>query len=292
MERRDYAAAERMLKAAISLNARAPAARFLMADLAIRQGNLALALEELAALERRVPGMSLSLAPGLVTFVRQPGALAQIGPFLGRNPPLREALLANLGRETRDLPLLLSLVRPGDERSSWFPETAQRLLASGDIAGVRSLYAKVNPGRRLDGTTLSAWTAQRGTDLLAWRFPEGRGGVAEPTASGPLRLVHYGREEMVMAEHLLLLAPGAVRLSANFAAPVPAGAFEWRLLCLKGNRSLGVLPVVAGPGGGVMNVPGDCQVQILQLVGRGGDVARTVQTELRSVTLARGGAAS
>jgi hypothetical protein len=42
----------------------------------------------------------------------------------------------------------------------------------------------------------------------------------------------------------------------------------------------------------VMNVPGDCQVQILQLVGRGGDVARTVQTELRSVTLARGGAAS
>jgi hypothetical protein len=198
-------------------------------------------------------------------------------------------VLAALAADPSRTALLIALTGPGDERTSWFGSSIERLLAAGDQQAARALHRKALPRERL-GSILTPWRPDASTSPFGWRFPPGRGGVAEPVAGGPLKLVHYGREEMVLAEHLLLLGPGRYRLAQRFSRPVRPGALEWRLFCLAGKRPLGFVPVTseAGPGAGFM-VAG-CDAQKLQLVGRAGDIAATTEAELLSIALEPAGA--
>ena len=288
MEAGDYRAAQRLLEAAIRLDPRAPAARFLHADLAVRQGRVEVALGEIAALERRLGGVSAGFAPALVTFLRQPGAAQQVAPALANNPPLRDAVLKSLAIDPADFPRLLALARPGDEQAGWYAPVVMHKLAQGRVEEVRQLQRRVAPNRPLGGEKLSFWGTEPAGDLFAWRFPQSRGGLAEPTAGGPLRLIHYGREETVLAEQLLLLPPGPYRLADRFAAPVAAGTFEWRLRCLAGDRLVAAQPAGATAGSAaLLTVTPDCPVQKLSLVGLVGEVAQTVRADLAVVSLKR-----
>lgn len=286
----DVASAERLLLAAVRRNPRAPAARFLLADLYIRENRIAEAMRELAALDRRLGRVSADFAPAMASFLQQPGALPQVGPVLEQNPALREAVLAQLVTNKGTGPMLLALARPGDQRQPWFTTAFERFLAEGDVGGARTLYARaVGP---LPQAQLGDWAPGPPPDPLSWRFPAGKGGAAEPSPGGPLRLVYYGREEAVLAERLLLLAPGRYRLGQRLEGRVPAGAFEWRLTCLEGNRTLATLSVRGGRGQGDWLVPAGCPAQKLQLVGRPGDVPVTVNVTLSDLALSPVGGAS
>lgn len=284
MEAGDYDRAERLLRSAVRRHPRAPAARFLLAEVAIRQNRLDLALDELSALERRFPGMSTGFAPALIAFVRQPGALPRAAPVLTRNPPLRAAVLAGLAANAADFPLLVALARPGDEGAPWFRSAADRMLAEGRIGELRQLHARVLPSRNVGGIALSRWKGSASGALFEWRFPKSPGGLAEPVENSPVRLVHYGREETVLAEHLLLLPAGRYRLTDRFAAPVPSGALEWRLRCLAGNRLIHVQST-GGSSRRIASVSSDCPAQALVLVGLAGDIAQTTRAELSEVSL-------
>lgn len=285
LEAGDLATTERLLRTAVELDPRAPAARFLLADLHIRQGRLGPALEELAALERRVGGISAGFAPALVRYLAGPGMVEEVAPALARNPPLRHAVLTSLAADPRATALLLRLSGPGDERAGWFGPAVERLLAGGDLASATALHRKAVGGPD-PGRALTPWRPGAPASPFGWRFPPSRGGVAEPVAGGPLRLIHYGREETILAEHLLMLPPGRHRLVQRFAGPVRAGAFEWRLVCLAGNRPLGVLPAAMEA---AFTVPVGCGAQKLLLVGRAGDIAATNEAELTGLSLQPGG---
>ncbi len=290
LEAGDLAAAERMLKLAVRLDPRAPAGRFLLADLSIRQGRLDEALTQLAALQRRMPSVSVGLAPALARFLRQPGAVEQAAPLLLKNPDLRVSVLEGLAADPAAATQVLALARPGDERSPWFGTAVHRMLAEGEIAMVRALLARVLPGTPL-GASLTQWRAGTPSNPFEWRFPSNGGGMAEPVTGGPLRIVHYGRETSPLAEHLLMLAPGRYQLGDRFAGIVPERALEWTLQCAKGGRQLGVVPAGGAWTAKVFTVSADCPVQRLALVGKAGDIAATVRAELRSVTLERAGGA-
>jgi hypothetical protein len=289
LEAGDLQAAEQMLRLAVRLDARAPASRFLLADLAIRQGRLDEALTQIAALQRRMPGVSAGFAPALARYLQQPGTVDQVAPLLLRDPPLRETVLQGLAADPAATGQLIALSRPGDERSPWFGTAVQQLLANGDIGLARTLFGRVLPGAPL-GRTLTAWRTEPSSNPFEWRFPSSGGGLAEPVAGGPLRIVHYGRENSPLAEHLLMLPPGRYRLVDRFNGSVPERAFEWSLQCLKGGRQLGMVPAGRSGQAATLSIPGDCPVQRLVLVGKAGDIAATVRAELRSVTLEAGGA--
>jgi hypothetical protein len=245
-------------------------------------------MRELAALERRVDGISAGLVPSIVATLRRPGAATELGPALRNNPELRNRILEALASDAALTPQLIALAGRGDDRAPWFGRAMEALLARGDVASVRRLHERAAPGRGLGGQ-LRPWQAGP-AGPLAWRFPQGRGGLAEPVEGGPLRLVHYGREESILAEHRLLLAPRRYRLVQRFAADVQVPAFEWRLTCLPGTRSIGTIPAGRSTIAGTFAVTRDCPVQILSLVASPRELAATIEAELLSVTLEPAGA--
>jgi hypothetical protein len=288
LESGDLASARELLKAAVRRDPRAPAGRFLLADVAVREGRLGEAIEELAALQRRLPGVAEGFAPALVRTLRQPGGLQRIGPLLARRPELREPVLAALATDRRDLPLLLALSRPGDQRQPWYRVAVERLVEGGDVAGLRRLQSRLMPGED-PGGSLTRWQALTPASPFGWRFPAGSGGLAEPVTNGPLRLVYYGREESTLAEHLLALAPGRYRLADRFNGQPPSGSFEWRLVCASGNRLLAAAPAGEARGERLLAVPANCPLQRLLLFARPGDISRTVRTELAELSLTPAG---
>jgi hypothetical protein len=107
-----------------------------------------------------------------------------------------------------------------------------------------------------------------------WRYSSGSAGVAEPQTGGGLRVLHYGREDAVLVEQLLLLGPGRHRLRQNADGPTPN--LQWSLSCL--------------PSGGTQDGPdftvsASCPAQQLQMRGTGADTAATTDVLIRSVTL-------
>lgn len=284
----DTKVGERLLVAAIARQPRAPAARFLLADLFVRQNRIPEAMQQLTALDRRIGMVSVNFAPAVARYLREPGAVATMRPVLADNPRLRQAVMAQLAAEEGGEGLLLALARRGDAAEPWLRTALGRLLASGAVEPARQLLAR--SGSQASGRALAAWSPGPSAAYFGWRFSASGGGVAEPTLNGPLRLVYYGRDETILADHPLMLPPGRYRLSQTLSGAASAGAFEWRLTCL------GTAPTMVmrqslpdGAGRTDVTVPADCPAQVLQLHGRPGDFPRTVSTDLGAVTLAPAG---
>ncbi|WP_344706893.1 tetratricopeptide repeat protein [Sphingomonas swuensis] len=280
--------AEALLRAAVRQDPRAPAARFLLADLYIRQERLGDAMIQLTALDRRVGGISNGFAPAVARYLGQPGALPKVAPVLASNPPLRRAVLQELSTDAKADPLLLALARRGDLAEVWLAQAFERLLAAGNIPAARALYAKAG-GAPTGG--LTRWSGSDQGGPLTWRFNPSPSGAIESQAGGPMQIIYYGREEATLAVHLLLLPPGNYVLDQRVTGEVPAGTLEWRLVCVSDSRSLGVVPVASGAGRGALTIPANCPAQRLQLFGRPGEFPKTINAAISSVTLQQAGAA-
>jgi hypothetical protein len=109
-----------------------------------------------------------------------------------------------------------------------------------------------------------------------WRFTSGGGGVAEPQPGGGLRVLYYGREDVVLAQQLLMLAPGRYQLRQDVATP--AANLHWTLTCLPGGTRL---DAVDAP----ITVPPACTAQRLELRGTMPETSATTDVLIRSVTL-------
>ena len=99
-----------------------------------------------------------------------------------------------------------------------------------------------------------------------WRFAAA-GGVVEPAAGERLQVIYYGRADAVLAEQLLLLAPGRYQLAMDIGGPLGEGAeIAWTLTCAPRTEPIFRLPV-AGKGrlAGSFSVPPGCSAQRLQL---------------------------
>lgn len=280
----DLAGGERLLRATIRRDPRSPAAQFLLADLMLRQNRLAEAMDALQALDRRLGEVSTGFAPAIAQYLREPGAVQRMAPILRRNPPLRQAVMSELAGKDDSTLLLLALVRPGDAKEPWFSPAIERLSGKSEVAAVRILLGRVGDTKASGG--LSAWPGAAGGGPFGWRFPVSTGGAVEAVAGGPLRLVFYGREDSLLAEHLLLLRPGRYRLAQRLGGTVSNGTFEWRLICLgKDVPPPVILPLPSGENRLPIAVPGGCEAQKLQLFGRAGDFPQSVTAELSGVSL-------
>lgn len=263
--------AELLLLEARRLSPRSPAARYLLADLALRDNRVAQGLEELAALARLVRGSAIELIPALAQYAKTPGAARELERVLQSNPRLRQPLLTALAADPDNEALILELAGPAARAEDRKPPNWQARLLGAMIA--RQDYGRAYAlWRRLSGIRAGPrpllfngeFRAMPAPAPFNWSFASTGAGFAEP-GNGSMRVLHYGRESVALASQLLLLPPGRYRLVAPVAGePVP-GALSWVLTC-PGARALAKQDLAVNARL-VFEVPDKCPAQALDLKG-------------------------
>jgi hypothetical protein len=268
----DYDRAEKLLLAARWRDPRSPAARYLLADVWLRQGKVTESLEEIAVLARLIPGAAVGLAPALAEYARGPNARDQLGPAISRNPQLKAPLITALAADPANADLVLSLAgddarSPDPEMRAWQRRLLDGFLSQGQYAQAYSLWRKM-VAVPVDGQALlfnGGFRRLAAPPPFNWDFYSGPAGVTEATG-GHLRVIFYGRESAPLASQTLLLPEGQYRFRAPLNGNAPRGALLWTLTCLPDSNEL--MRIDATSGAGSFTVPPVCRAQKLSLVGQ------------------------
>jgi hypothetical protein len=130
-----------------------------------------------------------------------------------------------------------------------------------------------------------------------WTFGSA-GGLAQPTGSGELELIYFGRDETVLAQQLMMLTPGRYVIGMQVSGDIkPGSGVAWSIECVAGKQVLLTLPVERRPNGRVQagfTVPPGCAAQQLRLTGSPGEFPKAIEFtigQLKLTRLAAGGAA-
>ena len=284
--------AERLFLAARTRNPRSPGARYFLADRYLKTSRILPGLVEMGVLARLSEKASQPLIPALAAYARTPGALPELRRFFKLSPATRDRTLALLAEDARNAPLVLALAPEpvrGAPEADWHGRMIQSLVSAGDYAGADALWSRIT-GVANRGLLFNPQFRESSAPApFNWQFSSGTSGVAEPSGSGGLDVIYYGRDEVALASQLLRLAPGRYRLAMRVEAPSRASGLAWNILCVPGNSALLRLPlgtVGKGAASGAFVVPAaGCPAQALELRGRPGDSSETAQLAIFDLKL-------
>ena len=293
-----YAQAEKLFDQARTRAPRAPAARYLLADVLLRQGKVGEGLREIAILSRLVPAASVQLVPSLAAYAQSPGAREKLAAVLDHNPQLKNPLLAALAENPRNAELILALAGPltgaaDNDMRVWQTRLLLGFIREGDYEGAYRLWRRF---ARLPGGARPLLFNGEFRKLSApvpfnWDFRGSPAGIAEP---GPdrLRVLYYGRQDTVLTTQLLLLPPGNYRLQSPISGHVVPGALSWSLGCVDAQGLLLDLKLAASSeNAGSFDVPASgCPAQRLVLNARAQDSPDDSDARIGPVTIQRIGA--
>ena len=279
--------AERLLLAAAERDPFAPAPRFLLADLYLRQGRGKAGLVQLDYLLRRVGPAAVSLLPALVQFARTPNGARQLRALVSTEPDLRERLLELLAADPSNLQHVLTLAGPRTQGAApqWQATLLTAMLARQDYQRSHQLWLRFAGLRAGGGSELfnSRFLPGGPPPPFNWRFNSGSAGVAEAQPGSGLHVIYYGRADAVLAEQMLLLPPGRYRLQHD--ATGSSNNLSWAVVCLPGGSSQ------SAPASGDLRfmVATTCKAQRLELRGSIGEAAETVDMNIRQIRIEREG---
>jgi hypothetical protein len=195
-------------------------------------------------------------------------------------------VLALLADTPENLPAICAIA-PADEArgtAEWQQRLLSALVAGQDHARAHALWRRfahvdTEPG----GLFNARFLAGGPPPPFNWRLNTGPAGTAEARTGGGLHLLYFGRDDVALADQLLLLRPGRYRLSFRVQGE-PTG-LGWGLTCHPGTR---VQNAPLSQGHFDFEVPSsDCPAQRLELRGVAGDYSLTVDLVLSPVTLIR-----
>lgn len=295
VRRGDYPLGEALLLHARMLDPRSPSARYLLADLHLRQDRPLQAMAEMSSLNRLVPAGSMSLAEAFAQYVAKAGAAGQVREILSAYPELAGPVLGQLAANARNADLVLALhgSGPGSEPPAWLPTLVNALLEAGEHprafeAWRRSTRAPASPGQLFN----PGFDASEFPPPFNWTLAKGSAAVVEPGAGG-LNILYFGREDVVLAEQVLLLAPGRYRLATHAAGNTGGNDIRWSVECLRGSGKLLDLPVRAAGAASTLSgefaVPPGCPAQRLALVARGREFPERADFRVGRLVLGRAG---
>ncbi len=292
----DYGKATALLNEARRRDPRSPAARYLIADVSLRQGKVLEGLREMAVLSRLLPGTSVQLVPALSEYARKPGAEKNLASILAENRQLRNPLFEALAADPDNAKLILALA--GSNFDSRIPDTRRwqvrlldGLVARGDFDGAYALWRTFARLREMPRPLLFNGDFR---DLAPpppfnWDFSDLKTSVAEPE-NGRLRILYYGRENAVLASQLLLLSPGSYRLEAPVSGRVAPQSLAWTLKCLGGTPLLTSWVGTSSNPADLFTVPASgCGAQKLELTGRAQDAPQDSDVHIGPVAIERAG---
>jgi hypothetical protein len=286
----DYRRAEMLLLQARHLEPRSPAARFLLADLYLRTGRALMAMREMAVLNRLVPASASGLAPALAAYAREGGGLAEVRAIIDAYPELEPQLLAQLATDARNADLILSLAKPRKTPidASWQAILLSKLVENGGYAKAYQLwtrFAGVPP--QAPGLFNPDFSSSNAPPPFNWELSRGSGGVADAKGGG-LEILYFGREDLVLARQLLLLAPGRYRLTMNVSGQVgDANGIRWKVICLPSKRVALDLPIRPGTVGGDFATGQGCAAQRLELAAEGEEFPERSEVRISGLKLVR-----
>lgn len=253
LERRDFAKGEALLLEGQRRNARARLIRLLLLGRYLQTGRTAQAAEEIGALTRLISRSGEVLVPELARMAEQPAQRRSLRTALGRDPRLRESVLAHLAEKGADPDLVLELAGPaaGASRATedgWQAVMIRKLADRGDTARAYRLWLSLGGGRGEPGNKGlydGAFQGLPGVAPFNWLLAANSDGVAERAPGGGIQLVYYGRSPAEMARQLLMLQPGAYRLRfrAEGDASGEGSKIVWRVSCHPGSTNLLELPI-------------------------------------------------
>ncbi|MEO7503551.1 MAG: hypothetical protein ABIT69_00010 [Sphingomicrobium sp.] len=285
------AVATRLFEAAKARDPRGGAARYFLAGRYLAAGRPAEALTEMSAMARLVPGVEDQFVPSLVAFARQPAAVPVLRQFLGRSPSYRPKILAGLATDAANADLILRLAvprAPGAPDEAWQSAIVTKLIETGQTGRAQAAWRRLAGVAPYDGVFNPAFAAQAAPPPFDWAYDNKGAGLVTPGPSG-LEVIYYGRQDAILAEQMLVLAPGAYRLVADVGSSAPATALGWQLACTVSKAVLVHAPLQSS--GITFQVPADgCAVQSLRLAGSSLDGEAQTNVTIRSVRIVRVGA--
>lgn len=286
--------AERLFIAARSRDPRSPAARYFLAERYLRTGQVAPALAEIAALSRLLPDMQAQFAPALAAFARMPGAVPQLRRFFRTSPELERAVLATLAGDDRNADLILALWgnrRPGSgvEPPEWQARLIDKQVAAGQFTRAYSTWARLAGASQTPALLFNpGFRTMPAPPPFNWKF-DVSGGVVEPAPGGGIEVIYYGRKDTVLAEQLLLLAPGRYQLAMIISGPLrQGGEIGWTVSCLPRLEPILRLPVDRkGRHAAGFAVPAGCPAQRLALVANAAEFPQSQEFAVGGLSLGR-----
>lgn len=288
----DGARAEQLLAAARTRDPRSAAARFLLADLYLRNGRILPGLAEMSVLARLVPGAMQQVAPALAAFATSAGAVPHLKRILLAHPELEPALLSRLAEQPRNAELILAIARPrqgGEEPPRWHGILLAKLVEDGDYARAHSVWSRLTavPPEASRGLVNADFARDGAPPPFGWTLAASSQGVAEPGGGG-LRVLYFGRDDAVLASQLMLLPAGRYRIAMRVSGLADDNAgIGWTVTCLPREQRVLELPLGDGPIAGNFAVPVGCQAQRLELQGTAKEFSRSTDFRIAGVRLVR-----
>lgn len=285
----DRAAAKKAFLAAQWRDPRSRPAAYFLADSYLRDGRALDGLRQMLLLARLSPEASGSVAPFVAAYAQDRSNWRQMHFLFSSQDGLEEEVLNVLARDARNTEAVLALAdinhrKPG---SPWLRTLLQSLVASGDYARARAIWAMVGGGHPGDGLLYdSGFSAAEPPPPFNWSLASSTVGLAERQPGKRLHVVFYGNDDGALATQLLLLPAGTYRLQMRVVGePVHPESLRWSLHCDKSPDLFADSDTGQAEHGWTFRVPANCPAQWLELSGHSADVAEQSDLTITGLTL-------
>ena len=288
--------AEQLLLQARQRDPRSPAARFLLADMYMRQGGILEGLREMVVLGRLVSGVGTQLAGTLATYAQSPGALPKLKAALRENPALESQLLELMAADATNADIILTLASDSgpvaDEQPAWRGRLLQSLIKAGMYGKAHAIWSRFAGEPPVRSIYRPHFATSSAPPPFNWSFAESGGGVAEPIAGGGLRVLYFGREDVALASQTAVLPSGRYRLSVRVSGQAAGpDQLSWTISCLPGGERVLQLPLGRARQGlatDQFQIPAQgCSAQRIELRGRGAELPKSSDLQMGGLELVR-----
>lgn len=240
VEAEDLAKAESLLIEARARDPRNSFARLALMALYLRTGRVREGSAELAVLARLEPRGNQLLVPQLIRLTNSAQAREALVEAVGDQPIMAD-VLAKLATDGGDPDMILNLARrqPGRADGSfaeWQRLLLDRLVENGEERRAYDLWRRFAGADRNELIYDADFRGRPGGPPFNWELSVSDVGAAERGRGGGLEVEFFGRKSGPLARQLLMLRPGAYRLTfeAEGSATGQGSRIELRVACRSG----------------------------------------------------------
>lgn len=306
LTKNDRPRAERLLLAARLRDPRTDLTRLLLLDNYLRRNKISEATDEISALSGVAPQAGGLLIGELARMAQGPETRGPLEQALKKNPAFRDRLLSHLADNNADPDLILRIASnvppaPGSSGPApWQGRLVTSVAERGQVQRAyelwRTFYAPKAPAKKV-GVYDGSFQGLPGSGPFSWAFPASPAGIAERTPSRTLQVDYYGRDNTELANQLLMLPPGAHRLSIRVEgdAEGEGSKLSWIIECQPSKARLGDLvlrKLTYAPRVVAIDFrvpPSGCSAQWLRLIGSAGEFPKGQAATISAVQIARAG---